>query len=89
MAFPLTAVGSLNSMFFGIYGNTIKRLGEIRGEEAGPSYSSVILAGGLAAGLQAIPATPIELVKVKLQCQTGRFHIHNASCTCICFSALL
>ena len=34
-------------------------------------YRDIFLAGGIAGAVQAIPACPIELVKVKLQVQKG------------------
>ena len=73
MAFPLGTVGLLNSIFFGIYGNTLKSLSQYRhgDKRAVPHYADIFLAGSFAAAIQAVPATPIELVKVKLQCQTG------------------
>ena len=40
---------------------------------AEPLYSDIFIAGAIAGGVQGIPATPIELVKVKLQTQTGEF----------------
>ena len=36
-----------------------------------PMYRDIFLAGGIAGAVQAIPACPIELVKVKLQVQKG------------------
>ena len=73
MAFPLGAVGILNSVFFGVYGNLLRQwypdVGS--GKSETPSYTAVFLAGGLAGAVQAIPACPIDLVKVRLQAQTG------------------
>ncbi|ELU04221.1 hypothetical protein CAPTEDRAFT_18029 [Capitella teleta] len=74
MAFPLASVGLLNSIFFGIYGNAIKVLNNYRHDDphAEPFYSDIFIAGAIAGGIQGIPATPIELVKVKLQAQTAK-----------------
>ena len=73
LAFPLAAVGFLNSVFFGVYGLTLRLLTTTR-QEAGkgiPYYRDIFIAGGIAGAVQAIPACPIELVKVRLQVQKG------------------
>ena len=73
MAFPLGAVGILNSVFFGVYGNLLRQWypDAGSGKSETPSYTAVFLAGGFAGAVQAIPACPIDLVKVRLQAQTG------------------
>ena len=68
MAFPLVAVGALNSIFFGVYGTSMKLLCR---DEA-PTYTTIFLAGGFAGTVQAIPACPMELVKVKLQTENSK-----------------
>ena len=69
MAFPLGAVGFLNSIFFGVYGNSLRMFSE-GGQD--PTYRAILMSGGLAGAVQAVPACPIELVKVKLQTQQGK-----------------
>ena len=69
MAFPLGAVGLLNSIFFGVYGNAIWLC--YPEEEGVRSYTDIFMAGGFTGTVQAIPACPIDLVKVRLQAQTG------------------
>ena len=69
MAFPLGAVGFLNSIFFGVYGNSLRMFSE---EGQDPTYRAILMSGGLAGAVQAVPACPIELVKVKLQTQQGK-----------------
>jgi hypothetical protein len=73
MAFPLVSVGVLNSIFFGVYGNTLRYINEQRhgDKNAKPLYQDVFLVAGFAGGVQAIPATTIELIKVKLQAQSN------------------
>ncbi len=107
MAFPLAAVGVLNSVFFGVYGNTLRlwystteddskstkrspdststgsscsATGTVKLEgveetkalvDLKPSYLAICIAGGFAGAVQGVPATPIDLVKVRLQAQTG------------------
>jgi len=68
MAFPLVGVGVLNSIFFGVYGNSIRYLTP---EDSIPTYSSIFVAGSLAGAISAFPACPMELVKVKLQTSSG------------------
>ncbi len=68
MAFPLASVGFLNSIFFGVYGNSIRRLTD---DVHHPPYFAIFVAGGFAGAIQGIPACTIELVKVKLQAQDG------------------
>ena len=73
MAFPLAAVGFQNSVFFGVYGNTIRWLSQ-EADGSGPkapSYGAIFVAGSFAGAIQAFVASPIDLVKVKLQSQTG------------------
>ncbi|KAK2140753.1 hypothetical protein NP493_5593g00003 [Ridgeia piscesae] len=73
LAFPLAAVGLLNSIFFGVYGLTLRVLstGRNREEKGIPYYRDIFIAGAFAGAVQAIPACPIELVKVRLQVQKG------------------
>lgn len=72
MAFPLVTVGGLNSLYFGVYGNTIRSLANYRyGEGARASYLDVFLVGGFAGAIQAVPACTIELAKIKLQAQSN------------------
>ena len=73
MAFPLVSVGCLNSIFFGVYGNTVRSLTTYRygSKDARPAYLDVFLVGGFSGAVQAFPACTIELVKVKLQSQTS------------------
>ena len=71
MAFPVVAVGFLNSVFFGVYGNTKRFLNKVQGKKKDDpfTYWDILIAGGVGGGVQGIPATPIELIKVKLQAQ--------------------
>ena len=84
LAFPLCAVGALNSIFFGVYGNLIKVQTALRqgDKNALPFYGDIFLAGSIAGAIQAVPAVPIELVKVKLQSQTnkGKKSLNSISC---------
>jgi hypothetical protein len=65
MSYPLASVGCLNSIFFGFNVITDSQIMGCTGNR----YSDIFIAGAIAGGIQAFPATPIELVKVKLQAQ--------------------
>ena len=70
LGFPLGAVGALNMIFFGVYGNTMRFLQSIHKKPTDKiSMTDVFIAGAFAGGIQGIPATPIELIKCKLQAQ--------------------
>lgn len=77
LAFPLAAVGLLNSIFFGVYGLTFRLLSTAtnRVDKGVPYYRDIFIAGGFAGAVQAIPACPIELVKVRLQVQKGELKV--------------
>jgi len=78
MGFPLLTAGAQNSFFFGVYGNSLRAL-ENYHKQHNPEnsdvskywYTNVFLAGSFAGIAQIAIATPIELVKIKLQSQTG------------------
>ena len=70
LGFPLAAVGALNMIFFGVYGNTVRFLNNMRKNTTEKvCMLDVFVAGGIGGAVQAIPATPIELIKCKLQAQ--------------------
>ncbi|XP_071512800.1 solute carrier family 25 member 45-like isoform X1 [Panulirus ornatus] len=68
MGFPLLTSGILNSLFFGVYGNTLRW---VSNESEKPSYSSIFLAGCAGGVAQLVVACPVDLVKIKMQMQTG------------------
>ncbi|KAK3888353.1 hypothetical protein Pcinc_007587 [Petrolisthes cinctipes] len=68
MGFPLLASGTLNSLFFGVYANTLRVTAE--GQEK-PTYSQIYLAGYAGGLVQLVVACPIDLIKIKMQMQTG------------------
>ena len=69
MAFPLLSEGFRSSLFFGIYGKILGR--EQLSDQC--SCISIAVAAGIAGGIQGMAATPIELVKINLQSQNGRW----------------
>ncbi|XP_069941873.1 solute carrier family 25 member 45 isoform X2 [Cherax quadricarinatus] len=68
LGFPLLASGTLNSLFFGVYGNSIRWLSE--GKQK-PSVSDVLIAGSAGGVAQLVVACPVDLIKIKMQMQTG------------------
>ncbi|KAK4300647.1 hypothetical protein Pmani_027160 [Petrolisthes manimaculis] len=68
MGFPLLATGALNSLFFGVYANTLRVMAE--GQKK-PTYSQIYLAGCAGGLAQLVVACPIDLIKIKMQMQTG------------------
>ena len=69
IGFPLLSTGTLNSLFFGVYGNCLHATSN--GREAPPSYSNVFWAGCAGGVAQLVVACPVDLVKIKMQMQTG------------------
>jgi solute carrier family 25 protein 45/47 len=68
MGFPLLATGTLNAVFFGVYGNCMRALH--KGKEK-PSLTQVFLSGCAGGVVQLSVACPVDLVKIKMQLQTG------------------
>lgn len=81
--FPLLTAGTLNSVFFGIYGNSLRLIEDARKQpigrtlccEGGPAYRNfhwdVFYAGCAGGAATVLLSTPIELVKTQLQSQVG------------------
>lgn len=69
MGFPLLATGTLNSLFFGAYGSCLRKLSEGKDTH---SYSDVFTAGCAGGVVQLVVACPVDLVKIKMQIQTGQ-----------------
>ncbi len=68
LGFPLASYGIVNSVFFGVYGNTLRYL---KGSEPGrkPRHSEAFLAGCVGGFFQLFVACPVDVVKVVLQSQ--------------------
>ncbi len=70
MSFPLATTGVINSLFFGVYGAALKSLSSGKsGKEA--SSAQIFMAGCAGGAAQLVLACPTELVKIKMQIQTG------------------
>jgi hypothetical protein len=73
MLYPMVSAGALNSLFFGVYGLSLRGLTSLRGDvTAGkPNYFEIYLAGCAGGLAQLVIACPVDLAKIKLQTQTG------------------
>ncbi len=71
MSYPLVSAGVLNSLFFGTYGVALRALRGDAKRQQRPSNAEVYLAGCAGGVAQLFVACPIDLVKIKLQTQTG------------------
>lgn len=71
MSTPLLSYGIVNSVYFGVYGNTLKILEESR-EKRKSSYLNIYLAGCVGGAAQLIPVIPTDYIKVVLQSQIPR-----------------
>ncbi|KAJ0064338.1 hypothetical protein NL108_003627, partial [Boleophthalmus pectinirostris] len=75
LAFPAVTTGLVNSLVFGAYSNALDALSRSGREERGAAPSvpalQVYAAGAFAGLVQVLVAAPIDLVKVRLQGQTG------------------
>lgn len=67
MMFPLVSYGFVNSVFFGVYGNTIKFFEP--DHNITPTYLQVYNAGCVAGTVQLALSCPVEVVKCTLQSQ--------------------
>ncbi|XP_063222213.1 solute carrier family 25 member 45-like isoform X2 [Bacillus rossius redtenbacheri] len=70
MGFPLLSAGTLNSVFFGTYANTLRHL-HAGGDGNPPRRLNVFLAGCAGGVAQVFLACPVELIKIRLQAHTG------------------
>ena len=73
MGFPLLAAGALNSVFFGVYGTSLRALEKHNKSadiDANKGYN--IFIAGVVGGIATISVCcPVDLVKIRLQSQTG------------------
>uniref|UniRef100_A0A0B6ZH58 Solute carrier family 25 member 45 n=1 Tax=Arion vulgaris TaxID=1028688 RepID=A0A0B6ZH58_9EUPU len=67
MLFPVASYGLVNSIFFGVYGNTLRMFEP--DTKIQPTNSQVYMAGCVAGTFQLIVACPVEVIKCTLQAQ--------------------
>ncbi|XP_074651668.1 solute carrier family 25 member 45-like [Tubulanus polymorphus] len=71
LGLPLVSYGVVNSVFFGVYSNTLNALEDGRARTT-PCYRNIVLAGFTGGIAQVFIACPTEVIKVRLQSQVGR-----------------
>lgn len=74
MAFPILTTGGVNCLLFGVYGNKLRdfqRNIRDRDERKAALTRHVFLAGTYAGFLQSFVASPVELIKIRMQCGMG------------------
>lgn len=68
LSYPLISYGIVNSLFFGVYGNSLKWLDRDRSDKKS-SYLNIYIAGCIGGTAQLVALVPVDLVKVVLQSQ--------------------
>jgi solute carrier family 25 protein 45/47 len=68
MSYPILSAGAMNSLFFGVYGVTLRAIAK---NEEKPSHQNIFLAGCAGGAAQLAISCPVDLVKIKLQMQAG------------------
>jgi len=84
MCFPVVSYGLVNSVFFGVYGHTLKyvvpyaadRDRRVQQIDSG-RYLEIAVAGGVAGFAQVVVACPVDVVKVVLQSQLKPIGTHG------------
>ena len=71
MWYPILSAGAMNSMFFGVYGTSLKIIEKSDSLNSSGHYTKTFLAGCAGGAAQLVIACPVDLVKIKLQTQTG------------------
>ncbi len=72
MGFPLVSYGVINSVFFGVYGHTLRKMVGEGPNKATVSYRAIFLAGCAGGLAQLVVACPVDVVKVILQSQISK-----------------
>ena len=85
MLFPLVSAGMLNSVFFGVYGKTLRALQISRGydpkktiPESITLYEDTFIAGCFGGVIQTSMACPSEFIKVRMQTGQGNLFQFNS-----------
>ncbi|XP_033735582.1 solute carrier family 25 member 45-like [Pecten maximus] len=78
LSWPMFSAGVINSVYFGVYGYTLKVLGGNKEENSTPPYLKILFAGCLGGVVQLIPACPAEVIKVVLQSQIPHGNLQGA-----------
>ncbi|XP_037069929.1 solute carrier family 25 member 45-like [Pollicipes pollicipes] len=70
LAFPMASAGAVNAVFFGVYYNCLRWLGDGAASASAPLLH-VWAAGSVGGVVQLAVAVPVEVVKIQLQTRTG------------------
>ena len=70
LLYPVLTAGSINSIFFSVYGWSMSHLSQLGSHR--PHLINVYLAGMARGSIQLAIACPVELVKIRLQTQSGQ-----------------
>ncbi|XP_064622688.1 solute carrier family 25 member 48-like [Lineus longissimus] len=74
LTMPLCSYAFFNSLYFGVYGQALKKIREWKGQTES-TYLDIMMAS-LCGGLSTlIPSCPIEVIKCTLQAQVGNKHL--------------
>ena len=68
LSWPLFSFGVVNSVFFGVYGNTLKFLESDKGKRKS-NYLNIYLSGCVGGAAQLIFVVPVDYIKTALQSQ--------------------
>lgn len=73
MSSPISTAALVNATFFGVYGTTVKIILQTSGKPTNsvPDYGLVATAGMVAGTVQLLVCCPVDLVKIKLQTNSG------------------
>ncbi|XP_059476764.1 solute carrier family 25 member 45 [Neocloeon triangulifer] len=75
MSFPVLSAGLMNSLYFGVYGTSLRQMQSLLSDDVRPeseaNLTTVFLAGCIGGVAQLGVACPVDLAKIKLQIQTG------------------
>ena len=82
MLYPMLSAGALNSLFFGVYGVSLRFMTSLRAPNSTsnqtisvtsvkPTNWEIFWAGCAGGAAQLVVACPVDVAKIKLQTQTG------------------
>ena len=76
MSYPMISAGALNAVYFGSYGLSLKAICKAKHGTADtidfkPTNWDIFIGGCVGGAAQLTIACPVDLVKIKLQTQTG------------------
>ena len=86
MLYPMLSAGALNSLFFGVYGVSLRFMTSLRAPNSTsdqtisvtsvkPTNWEIFWAGCAGGAAQLVVACPVDVAKIKLQTQTGEYFL--------------